>query len=152
MKTAVKNILVNHPDFGRLEVSVQTNTGLLMLDRVIHLADQYGNNAKFPTKLVRELATAYKQKSQTVRNLQRKIADQKEEDAAIIQCLESGYMQAKSDEVTANNLLSKFYEDVSLLVVRLESAGLDRDTKEALSEFETKLLEYEKAMGITRNE
>lgn len=152
MKTAVKNILVNHQDFGRLEVGIQTNTGILMLDRVIHLAEQYGNNAKFPTKLVYELATAYKQKSRAVRSLRQELAKQKEESAGIVQCLEDGYMQAKADEAAANNLLSQLYENVSLLLVQLEGAGLGQPTREALDEFEAKLADCEKAMGINRVE
>lgn len=79
MKTTVKNVMVNHPDFGRLEVSIQANNEMLMLDRVIHLAKQYGNDARFPAKLVGELAAAYQKKSKEVRRLQRRLAEQKQE-------------------------------------------------------------------------
>ena len=67
MKTAVKNIVATHPDFGRLEIGIQTAKGDLMLNRVIRLAKQYGNNAKYPSQLVLELALAYQRKSRALR-------------------------------------------------------------------------------------
>jgi hypothetical protein len=67
MKTAVKNVVVMHPEFGRLEIGIQTAKRDLMLNRVIRLAKQYGNNAKFSSQLVLELAQAYQHKSRALR-------------------------------------------------------------------------------------
>ena len=150
MKTTAKNVLINHPDFGRLEVSIQTRTGLLMLDRVTHLVKQYGNGVKFPAVLVGELATAYQQKSKEVRELKRKAAEQKDVTCTVTHILEAGYMHEKAENAAAKDLSNKLYDDINRLIVQLESADLSPSAKEAVLEFEKKMPEYDKALGIHR--
>ena len=78
MKTTVRNVTVETAHSGKVDLSIRTNSGTLMLNRVVALGEG-DRNVYFPRILVAELARNYRKKSRALRTAEEIIDEQKRE-------------------------------------------------------------------------
>ena len=82
MKTTVRNVTVETEHSGKVDLSIRTNSGTLMLNRLVALGEG-DRNVYFPRILVAELARSYRKKSRALRTAEETISEQRSEIAEL---------------------------------------------------------------------